>query len=103
MGDTYQCAYNPENNKLLRERGDRNNGLLRMFALQHMFERNYPGALKRKCGCGYKFLSKLVSRCDCTRSGKADNGCARWHSTLLTRATKDNPVRCNNCNEKHNL
>jgi hypothetical protein len=142
--NSHQCAYNPETNKLVRQRGDRenaanypvlgsevgwkgaaanetflslqnhddyfhchyspsNSGLLRMFALQHMYERNYPGALKRKCGCGYKFLSKLVSRCDCTRSGKADNGCARWHSTLLTRATKDNPVKCNNCNQKHNL
>jgi len=141
---SHQCAYNPETDRLITQRGDRenaanypvlgsevgwkgtaanetflslqnhddyfhchyspsNSGLLRMFALQHMFERNYPGALKRKCGCGYKFLSKLVSRCDCTRSGKADNGCARWHSTLLTRATKDNPVRCNNCNERHNL
>jgi len=90
--DYFHCHYSPSNS-----------GLLRMFAVQHMFERNYPGALKRKCGCGYKFLSKLVSRCDCTRSGKADNGCARWHSTLLTRATKDQPVRCNNCNQRHNL
>jgi len=142
--DTYQCAYNANTNKLLRERGDRknaanypvmgsdvgwqgsaanetflsladannyfhchyspsNSGLLRMFAFQHMYERNYPGALKRKCGCGYKHLRNLVSRCDCTRSGKADNGCAKWHSTLLTRATKEQPVRCNNCNQKHNL
>lgn len=141
---SHQCAYDPEKNRLLRQRGKRehaanypvlgsqvgwkgaaanetflslqdsddyfhchyspsNSGLLRMFTVQHMFERNYPGALKRKCGCGYKFLSKLVSRCDCTRSGKADNGCATWHRTLLTRATKDSPVRCNNCNQKHNL
>merc|ERR1712072_27061 len=141
---SHRCAYDPESNKLSRQRGDRknaqnypvlgsevgwkgtaanktflslqdaddyfhchyspsNSGLLRMFALQHMFERNYPGALKRKCGFGYKFLSKLVSRCDCTRSGKADNGCAQWHKTLLTRSTKDNPVKCNNCNQKHNL
>lgn len=139
-----KCAYDPEKNKLLRQRGDRenaanypilgsqvgwsgaaanetflsledsddyfhchyspsNSGLLRMFTVQHMFERSYPGALKRKCGCGYKFLSKLVSRCDCTRSGKADNGCARWHQTLLTRATKSNPVKCNNCNKNQNL
>lgn len=91
-GDYFHCHYSPSNS-----------GLLRMFALQHMFERNYPGALKRKCGCGYKFLSNLVSRCDCTRSGKADNGCAQWHSTLLTRATKDHPVKCNNCNQNHNL
>lgn len=88
----FHCHFSPSNS-----------GLLRMFAVQHMFERNYPGALKRKCGCGYKFLSKLVSRCDCTRSGKADNGCAQWHKTLLTRATKERPVRCNNCNTKHNL
>jgi len=90
--DYYHCHYSPSNS-----------GLLRMFSVQHMFERNYPGALKRKCGCGYKFLSQLVSRCDCTRSGKADNGCARWHSTLLSRATKSNPVKCNNCNSQHNL
>jgi hypothetical protein len=90
--DYFHCHYSPSNS-----------GLLRMFALQHMYERNYPGALKRKCGCGYKYLSKLVSRCDCTRSGKADNGCARWHSTLLTRATESQPVKCNNCNTKHNL
>jgi len=88
----FHCHYSPSNS-----------GLLRMVSLQHMFERNYPGALSKKCGCGYKFMSKLVSRCDCTRSGKADNGCARWHSTLLTRATKDSPVRCNNCNQKDNL
>jgi len=90
--DYFHCHYSPSNS-----------GLLRMFALQHMYERNYPGALKRKCGCGYKFLSNLVSRCDCTRSGKADNGCAKWHSTLLTRATKGQPVRCNNCNRNDNL
>jgi hypothetical protein len=142
--NNYQCAYNATTNKLLRERGDRNNaanypvkgsavgwkgaaadeiflsqddsddyfhchyspsnsGLLRIFTYQHMFERNYPGALKRKCGCGYKHMSNLVSRCDCTRSGKADNGCAQWHSTLLTRATQDHPVKCNNCNRKDNL
>jgi hypothetical protein len=142
--DNRECAYDPETNKLQRQRGDRfnsanypvlgsavgwkgfaanetflsledaddkfhchyspsNSGLLRMFSIQHMFERNYPGALKRKCGCGYKHLSKIVSRCDCTRSGKADNGCAQWHRTLLTRATKEKPVKCNNCNTDHNL
>lgn len=91
--DYFHCHYTPTNS-----------GLLRMFALQHMYERNYPGALRRKCGCGYKHLAKLVSRCDCTRSGKADNGCATWHSTLLHRATeKEQPVRCNNCNKNHNL
>jgi len=90
--DYFHCHYTPSNS-----------GLLRMFALQHMYERNYPGALKRKCGCGYKFMSNLVSRCDCTRSGKADNGCAKWHSTLLTRATKGQPVKCNNCNRNDNL
>lgn len=90
--DYFHCHYTPSNS-----------GLLRMFAFQHMYERNYPGALKRKCGCGYKHLSKLVSRCDCTRSGKADNNCAQWHGSQLARATKDQPVKCNNCNAKHNL
>merc|ERR1719335_1742747 len=79
--DHFHCHYSPSNS-----------GLLRMFALQHMYELNYPGALKQKCGCGYKFLSNLVSKCDCTRSGKANNGCAKWHSTLLTRATQEKPV-----------
>merc|ERR1712039_290499 len=91
--DYFHCHYSPSNS-----------GLLRMFALQHMFERNYVGALYRTCGCGYKFLGNLVSRCDCTRSGKADNNCATWHRDLLYRATNGTaPVKCNNCNSNDNL
>jgi len=140
-----RCAYDPEKNKLLRKRGDRenaknypvrgetmgwqgnkaklpflqlhnhddrfhchyspsNSGLLRVYAMQHMFERSYPGSMKKLCGCGYKHLAQLVSRCDCTRSGHRSNNCATWHKAQLVRATADaHPVRCNNCNKKSNL
>jgi len=91
--DSFHCHYSPSNS-----------GLLRVFAMQHMYERNYPGAMKKLCGCGYKHLAQLVSRCDCTRSGRGDNNCAKWHKKQLIRATQDvHPVRCNNCNRKHNL
>jgi hypothetical protein len=85
--DAFHCHFTPENS-----------GLLRMYAMQHMYERNYPGALKRTCGCGFKFLSNLVSRCDCTRNGVRSNNCATWHQDTLRRATEPHPVGCNNCN-----
>jgi hypothetical protein len=91
--DNFHCHYSPNNN-----------GLLRVYAMQHMFDRNYIGSMKRTCGCGYKHLAQLVSRCDCTRSGRADNNCAEWHREQLTNATEAvNPVRCNNCNANSNL
>jgi len=91
--DTFHCHYSPNNN-----------GLLRVYAMQHMCDRNYVGSMKRTCGCGYKHLAQLVSRCDCTRSGARDNNCAKWHSKQLTEATNTvNPVRCNNCNANDNL
>jgi len=91
--DTFHCHYSPNNN-----------GLLRTYAMQHMFDRNYVGSMKRTCGCGYKYLAQLVSRCDCTRSGARDNNCAKWHSKQLTEVTSaTNPVRCNNCNANDNL
>jgi len=85
--DVFHCHFTPENS-----------GLLRMYEFQHMYERNYPGAMKRTCGCGYKFMSNLVSRCDCTRNGVRSNNCATWHQDVLRRATEPHPVRCNNCN-----
>jgi hypothetical protein len=86
--DDFHCHYSPNNN-----------GLLRVYAMQHMFDRNYIGSMRMTCGCGYKHLSQLVSRCDCTRSGRADNNCAKWHRAQLIEATNDtHPVRCNNCN-----
>merc|ERR1711988_36421 len=91
--DDFHCHYSPNNN-----------GLLRVYAMQHMFDRNYIGSMRRTCGCGYKHLAQLVSRCDCTRSGRADNNCARWHREQLIEATRDTrPVRCNNCNANDNL
>merc|ERR1712072_1165677 len=91
--DHFHCHYSPNNN-----------GLLRVYAMQHMFDRNYVGTMRKTCGCGYKHLAQLVSRCDCTRSGRGDNNCAKWHKKQLIRATKDvNPVRCNNCKKNHNL
>merc|ERR1712070_67466 len=91
--DDFHCHYTPNNN-----------GLLRGYAMQHMFERSYSGAMKYTCGCGYKHLANLVSRCDCTRSGRADNNCAKWHGSQLIEATKEtHAVRCNNCNAKDNL
>jgi hypothetical protein len=84
--DAFHCHYTPENS-----------GLLRMYAMQHMYERSYPGALRRTCGCGYKFLKNLVSRCDCTRNGVRSNNCAKWHRDSLRRATEPVPVGCNNC------
>jgi hypothetical protein len=139
-----RCRYDPENNKLLKERGDRDNRknypikgaavgwkgnaskatflsidasddffhchycttnecLLRLYAFQHMFERNYAGSLKRTCGCGYKHLANLVSRCDCTRSGKKSNNCPKWQRHILGNRTKDSPVKCNNCNADDKL
>jgi hypothetical protein len=91
--DDFHCHYSPNNN-----------GLLRVYAMQHMFDRNYIGSMRRTCGCGYRHLAQLVSRCDCTRSGARDNNCAKWHRTQLIRATNEtNPVRCNNCNANNNL
>jgi len=91
--DDFHCHYSPSNN-----------GLLRMYAMQHMFERSYSGSMKQTCGCGYKHLAKLVSRCDCTRSGRGDNNCAKWHASQLVAATQEtNAVRCNNCNARSNL
>merc|ERR1712032_667438 len=90
--DAFHCHYTPENS-----------GLLRMFNLQHMYERSYPGALRRTCSCGYRHMKNLVSRCDCTRNGVRSNNCAVWHRETLLRATKPIAVRCNNCNTKSNL
>jgi len=92
--DYFHCHYTPTNG-----------GLLRTFALQHMYERNYAGSMKRTCGCGYKFLAGIVSRCDCTRSGARSNNCARWHRDQLSRQTNKSgePVRCNNCNSRSNV
>merc|ERR1711907_277520 len=91
--DHFHCHYSPNNN-----------GLLRVYAMQHMFDRNYIGSMRKTCGCGYKHLAQLVSRCDCTRSGRRDNNCAKWHETKLTEATSNtHAVRCNNCNANDNL
>merc|ERR1712232_13572 len=91
--DEFHCHYSPSNT-----------GLLRVYAMQHMFDRNYHGSMRKLCGCGYKHLAKLVSRCDCTRSGRADNNCAKWHRAQLVAATSAvNPVRCNNCNNQNPL
>lgn len=91
--DDFHCHYSPNNN-----------GLLRVYAMQHMFDRNYIGSMKRTCGCGYKHMAQLVSRCDCTRTGARDNNCAQWHRKQLIEATNaTNPVRCNNCNSRDNL
>jgi hypothetical protein len=91
--DDFHCHYSPNNN-----------GLLRVYPMQHMFDRNYIGSMRRTCGCGYRHLAQLVSRCDCTRSGARDNNCAKWHRAQLIRATNGtNPVRCNNCNANNNL
>jgi hypothetical protein len=91
--DYFHCHYTPNNN-----------GFLRVYAMQHMFDRNYVGSMRSTCGCGYKHMAQLVSRCDCTRSGRADNNCAKWHTTKLIEATNaTHPVRCNNCNANDNL
>jgi len=90
--DVFHCHFTPENS-----------GLLRMYAFQHMYERNYPGAVRRTCGCGYRFMSNLVSRCDCTRNGVRSNNCARFHREKLRKATEPKPVKCNNCNADTNL
>jgi hypothetical protein len=90
--DDFHCHYSPNNN-----------GLLRVYAMQHMYDRLYPGSMRKTCGCGYKHLAQLVSRCDCTRSGRRDNNCAKWHKSQLEQATSTNPVRCNNCNSKDDL
>merc|ERR1712167_291246 len=39
--DDFHCHFSPNNN-----------GLLRVYAMQHMFERSYSGAMKQTCGCG---------------------------------------------------
>jgi hypothetical protein len=85
--DHYHCHFTPSNT-----------GMIRLMAMQHMYERNYPGSMKRSCGCGYKHIQNLVSRCDCTRDGKQNNNCPKWQRESLRRATQGNPVRCNNCN-----
>jgi hypothetical protein len=90
--DAFHCHFTPENS-----------GLLRMFNFQHMYERNYPGALRRTCSCGYKHMKNVVSRCDCTRNGVRSNNCAVWHRETLRRATEPVAVRCNNCDTRSNL
>jgi hypothetical protein len=90
--DAFHCHYTPENS-----------GLLRMFNFQHMYERNYPGALRRTCSCGYRHMKNIVSRCDCTRNGVRSNNCAVWHRETLRRATEPAAVSCNNCNTVSNL
>merc|ERR1719476_692663 len=90
--DAFHCHFTPENS-----------GLLRMFNFQHMYERNYPGALRRTCSCGYRHMRNIVSRCDCTRNGVRSNNCAVWHRETLRRATEPVAVSCNNCNTVSNL
>jgi hypothetical protein len=88
--DHFHCHYSPNND-----------GLLRVYSMQHMFDRMYPGSMRKTCGCGYKHLAQLVSRCDCTRSGRRDNNCAQWHRDQHIQATNDtHAVRCNNCNAR---
>jgi hypothetical protein len=89
--DKFHCHYTPENT-----------GLTRMYAFQHMYERNYWGAMRRTCGCGYKNIAKLVSRCDCTRNGVRSNNCARWQREQLG-VMANWTVRCNNCNSKSKI
>merc|ERR1719277_543797 len=89
--DEFHCHYSPTNT-----------GVMRVYTIQHMYERHYAGSMKR-CTCGYKHMSNVVSRCDCTRSSKQDNNCAVWHRRLLKQATPDVPVKCNNCNDQTNI
>jgi len=91
--DRVHCHYTPTNS-----------GVLRVYTIQHMYERHYAGSMKR-CACGYKHMSNIVSRCDCTRSNKQDNQCAVWHRRLLRKFTDPpkTPVKCNNCNTNTNI
>merc|ERR1712178_182300 len=103
-GSTIGWTGKKENMTFLQLENADDDGLLRVYAMQHMFDRNYIGSMRRTCGCGYRHLAELVSRWDCPRSGRADNNCAKWHRDQLIEATKDvRPVRCNNCNANDNL
>merc|ERR1712099_100417 len=90
--DIYHCHYSTSNS-----------GLLRVWAMQHMYERNYAGSMVRTCRCGVKHMSNIVSRCDCTRSHRQNNNCATWHRKQLLDATVAEPVSCNNCNNNDNF
>lgn len=74
--DDFHCHFSPTNF-----------GISRIYLQQHMLERIYPGAFKKHCFCGYKYLGHLVSRCDCTKNGVRNNNCQKEHRPMLYEAT----------------
>jgi len=73
----YHCHYTP-----------RNSGAVRVHSFQHQAERHYPGAIRQICGCDWRKLGMLVSRCDCTLDGEANGGCRKAEMEMLNEHTQ---------------
>jgi len=73
----YHCHYTP-----------RNSGAVRVHSFQHQAERHYPGAVRQVCGCDWRKLGMLVSRCDCTLDGEANGGCRKAEMDMLNEHTQ---------------
>jgi hypothetical protein len=73
----YHCHYTP-----------RNSGSMRVHSFQHQAERHYPGAIRQICGCDWRKLGMIVSRCDCTLDGEANGGCRKAEMEMLNEHTQ---------------
>eukprot|EP00931_Biecheleriopsis_adriatica_P045037 TRINITY_DN2580_c0_g1_i1.p1 TRINITY_DN2580_c0_g1~~TRINITY_DN2580_c0_g1_i1.p1 ORF type:complete len:1065 (+),score=225.78 TRINITY_DN2580_c0_g1_i1:94-3195(+) len=73
----YHCHYTP-----------RNSGSMRVHSFQHQAERHYPGSVRQICGCDWRKLGMLVSRCDCTLDGEANGGCRKAEMEMLNEHTQ---------------
>jgi len=73
----YYCHYTP-----------RNSGSMRVHSFQHQAERHYPGAIRQICGCDWRKLGMIVSRCDCTLDGEANGGCRKAEMEMLNEHTQ---------------
>merc|ERR1740138_650675 len=73
----YHCHYTP-----------RNSGSMRVHSFQHQAERHYPGAIRQICGCDWRKLGMIVSRCDCTLDGEANGGCRKAEKEMLNEHTQ---------------
>eukprot|EP01066_Platyproteum_vivax_P015624 Platyproteum_vivax@DN6882_c0_g1_i2.p1 len=83
MSHYIHCHYTPSNTGYGR------------LGMQHVHERRYPTAShNRKCFCDWRNLGKMVTRCDCTKDGSANNNCGAAEAALLQTVG----VACNNCN-----
>uniref|UniRef100_A0A0G4I5B6 Uncharacterized protein n=1 Tax=Chromera velia CCMP2878 TaxID=1169474 RepID=A0A0G4I5B6_9ALVE len=81
--DAIHCHYSPSND-----------GILRVHNYQHDLERKYPGKIQKTCFCNWRSLGELITKCDCTKDGSANNGCGDREERRLRRQAG---VECGNC------